>query len=133
MGEHHVGEDPEEVPSFHLPEWGTEGAPPPPTSEPSQPATSQQPSLLVTTTDQVPGRTVHSFLGLVVGEAVGEANAEELQAVVETARGRALERMRDRAAMAGAHAVVGVRLGVTLRKRTVLVTAVGTAVSLRGG
>lgn len=125
----------EEIPPFDLPEWGTAGAPPVPGEEPpkapDEGIVPAVPTLTLTTTDGVPGRQVRSFLGLVVGEAAQQAGGDGLEAALETARGLALERLRDRAAAVGAEAVVGVRLNVTLRKLMVLVTAVGTAVSLR--
>ncbi len=123
--------DPTEVPTFDLPAWGTGGAPDLETEpeveivvEPARPD-----EVLVVTTDTLPGHRITSVTGIVAGEASAEVDGPPETAIRE-ARDTALGVLRRQAVDAGAQAVVGVDIDVALRKGTVVVTAVGTAVEL---
>ncbi len=107
--------------------------------------------MIITTTDQIEGRKVTSYLGIVSGEAVVGTNVfrdfmagirdivggraggyeQELRQAKETA----VSEMRDEARALGAHAVIGVDLDYEHlgggNRSMLMVTANGTAVRLQ--
>ena len=107
--------------------------------------------MIVTTTDQVEGKRVTAYLGIVSGEAVvgtnifrdlmagirdivgGRAGGYEQE--LRQAKEAAISEMRDEAGRLGADAVVGVDLDYEHlgggNKSMLMVTANGTAVQLR--
>jgi uncharacterized protein YbjQ (UPF0145 family) len=126
-----------EIPEFALPDWGTEGAPPPPAlgaedgpSEESTPAREitleVETSTVLSTAGLPTGWTVTETLDLVW--AVGSAKEDEQATATEQAIDRALDGLRAEADRRKADAVVEVRLVPGGRKRTVTVIAYGTAV-----
>lgn len=99
---------------------------------------------IVTTTTTVPNWEIDTNLGMVTGESACAVESEGVRAMVEDRDGNvALRRIleRDRAAAAdgmvaeavarGAHAVIGVDLDYTFLGECLIVTATGTAVTLR--
>ncbi len=81
---------------------------------------------IVTTTSDVGTWEVDTFLGIVAGDAtIAEAGN------LSGARKAALQSLVDEALSRGAHAVVGVRTAVHEVGRSVVFSAVGTAVTLR--
>ena len=81
---------------------------------------------IVTTTSDVGAWEVDTFLGIVAGDAtVAEAGN------LAGARKAALQALVDEALSRGAHAVVGVRAAVHEVGRSVVFSAIGTAVTLR--
>lgn len=103
----------------------------------------------MTTTPEVQGRPIETYLGIVTGEAIMGANiVRDLFATVtdiiggrsgayenELIRARriALDEMADQARNLGANAVVGVDLDYeVIREGMLMVTAAGTAVRLGG-
>lgn len=129
------------LPEFHLPDWGTEGAPPEPAVTEEDPAvvgrahaadqevaiTVERPVLLTAGSPPIPWQveTVH---GLLIGH--GESDDDDLTAAVEAGTARALAALEQAAAGLDASAVTDVRLVTTTRKGKVVVTATGTAVDL---
>ena len=88
---------------------------------------------VVTTTTDFPEWSVDTYLGLVAGESA-VASIEDMATLGETlADGReiALRGLVDAAVARGAHAVVGASVDYTSLGGRVLVTATGTAVTLR--
>ena len=99
---------------------------------------------IVTTTTAVPNWDIDSSLGMVTGESACALDAARLGAMLETdsgseslqrelARDRrmAQEAMVSEAVARGAHAVIGVNLDYTPLGEYLIVTATGTAVTLR--
>lgn len=88
---------------------------------------------IVTTTTDVPNWEVDTYLGIVVGEAaVSQAgDARILGDALAEGRAIAMDGLVDTALGRGAHAVLGVAVGYTSVGRRVLITATGTAVTLR--
>ena len=128
----------DEHPEFTLPDWGTDGAPPEPTTEEPSGTASDDRELeirverqtLVTTTP-LPGRwTVQSIHGLV--STSGRSKDADPERAQSKAVAKALEALEVEAAEIGADAVVGVRLAVTRGKGVVVATAYGTAVEVSG-
>jgi uncharacterized protein YbjQ (UPF0145 family) len=128
-----------EIPEFALPDWGTEGAPPPPALEaedgppeasiPAREITLEVETTPVLSTAGLPaGWTVTETVDLVW--AVGSAKEDETATATATelAIDRALDNLRVEAARRTADAIVEVRLEPIGRKRTVTVIAYGTAV-----
>lgn len=99
---------------------------------------------IVTTTTSVPNWDIDSNLGMVTGESACAIDGSRLGALLETAAGadtlareladdrRMAEDAMVREAVArGAHAVIGVNLDYTPLGECLIVTATGTAVTLR--
>jgi uncharacterized protein YbjQ (UPF0145 family) len=105
--------------------------------------------MLTTTIDQLPGRIISQYLGVVSGTSViGGDDREALVAALDAtvdgiptpferlereARLRAMDQMRGQAELAGANAVVGLHITHVQIDPTRLITAVfayGTAVKL---
>lgn len=129
--------DPTEVPTFDLPAWGTGGAPELDTDteveivvEPVAPEPVVPEQVVVVTTETVPGRRITSGLGMVSGEAAVFVGERPVETAVREARATALDILRRHAGEVGAEAVVGVRADLAVRKSTVVVSVVGTAVTL---
>ncbi len=104
--------------------------------------------MIVSTTNDVPGKQVSEVLGIVRGIVVRSpnigqgllgglkqivgGNIESYAKVCESARGEAFERMVKHAAEIGAHAVVAMRYDATeFGEGATEVLAYGTAVKLR--
>lgn len=125
-----------EIPEFALPDWGTEGAPPPPAlgaedgpSEESTPAreiTLEVETAPILSTGGLPsGWTITEVLDIVTG--VGFAGKDDPAATAERAVTTAIGDLRSSATGLGADAVVDVRLAM-IGTKALTVTAYGTAV-----
>ena len=109
-----------------------------------------RPSLLIVTTDEVPGHRVTRVLGLVRGNTVrtrnlgadffaglrglvgGEVN--QYTAMLSQSREQALDRMRSEALALGANAVTGLRITTsTVMQGAAEILAYGTAVTIEPG
>ena len=102
--------------------------------------------MIVTTTPSIEGRRIARYHGIVTGEAILGANIfRDLFAQVRDivggrsaayeqelgrARETALREMEERAAIAGANAIVGVDLDYEVINNMLMVSASGTAVTL---
>lgn len=103
--------------------------------------------MIVTTTQNIEGRVIASYLGLVAGEAIMGANVVRdifasitdivggrsgaYEAKLSEARRIAIEEMTDQARRQGANAVVGVDIDYeVIREGMLMVAASGTAVRL---
>jgi uncharacterized protein YbjQ (UPF0145 family) len=102
--------------------------------------------MIVTTTPSVEGKTITAYHGIVVGEAILGANvfrdifagitdiiggrSGAYEASLGEARETALRELEERAAMAGANAVVGVDLDYEVINNMLMVSASGTAVTV---
>lgn len=88
---------------------------------------------VVTTTGDLPKWDVHTYLGIVAGEAAvgGVGDHDDLGDALEEARRRALDNLIEEAVNRGAHAVVGVRVSYTPAEGLVIVSAIGTAATLQ--
>ncbi|MGQ9524767.1 MAG: heavy metal-binding domain-containing protein [Armatimonadota bacterium] len=103
--------------------------------------------MIVTTTPNIDGRRIQSYLGIVTGEAILGANvfrdffasitdivggrSAAYEQELSRARDIALNEMQERALMLGADAVVGVDIDYeVLRDGMMMVSASGTAVRL---
>lgn len=100
--------------------------------------------MIVTTTPSIEGKTITSYKGIVVGEAILGANvfrdifagitdiiggrSGAYEESLAKARATALEEMQDRAAQMGGNAVVGVDLDYEVINNMLMVSASGTAV-----
>lgn len=104
--------------------------------------------MLVTTTNTLQGKTVETYHGIVVGEAIMGANivrdlfasvtdviggrSSAYESKLAEARDIALREMEDRAKRLGANAVIGVDLDFeTIREGMLMCIATGTAVTAR--
>ena len=103
--------------------------------------------MIVTTTPNVEGHQIAEYHGIVTGEAILGANvfrdifagitdiiggrSGAYEASLAEARETALHEMEDRARAMGANAVVGVDLDYEVINNMLMVSASGTAVSLR--
>ena len=103
--------------------------------------------MIVTTTPSIEGKSITSYHGVVVGEAILGANVfRDLFASItdivggrsgayeeELAKARqiALSELQERAAAKGANAVVGVDLDYEVINNMLMVSASGTAVTVR--
>ena len=101
--------------------------------------------MIVTTTPTIEGRTITSYHGIVVGEAILGANvfrdifagitdiiggrSGAYEASLAEARGTAIRELEERAAALGANAVVGVDLDYEVINNMLMVSASGTAVT----
>ena len=104
--------------------------------------------MIVTTTPSIDGKTISAYHGVVVGEAIlganvfrdifagitdiigGRSGAYEQE--LGKAREMALAELEERAAAKGANAVVGVDLDYEVINNMLMVSASGTAVTVRG-
>ena len=103
--------------------------------------------MIVTTTPTIEGRPVHTYHGIVVGEAIMGANvvgdffasitdfvggrSGAYESKLQDAREVALQEMQDRAVQMGANAVVGVDLDYeVIGESMLMVSASGTAVTV---
>ena len=102
--------------------------------------------MIVTTTPSVEGKTISSYRGVVVGEAILGANVfrDIFASITDIVGGRsgayeqelgrardiALRELEERAAAKGANAVVGVDLDYEVINNMLMVSASGTAVTL---
>lgn len=102
--------------------------------------------MIVTTTPSIEGKTIKSYHGVVVGEAILGANvfrdifasitdivggrSGAYEASLAEARDTALNELQQRAAQAGANAVVGVDLDYEVINNMLMVSASGTAVTI---
>ncbi len=103
--------------------------------------------MIVTTTHDIQGKTIHDYLGIVIGEAIigtnifrdigaglrdiigGRSGAYEKK--MTEARETAINEMQEKAAALGADAVVGVDIDYeTVGQGMMMVSASGTAVKL---
>lgn len=103
--------------------------------------------MIVTTTPSVDGKTIASYHGVVVGEAILGANVfrDLFASITDIVGGRsgayeeelgkarniALQELEDRARQVGGNAVVGVDLDYEVINNMLMVSASGTAVTLR--
>jgi uncharacterized protein YbjQ (UPF0145 family) len=103
--------------------------------------------MIVTTTPTVEGRSIATYHGIVVGEAILGANvfrdifagitdiiggrSAAYEQSLGEARATALRELEERAKALGADAVVGVDLDYEVINNMLMVSASGTAVSLR--
>lgn len=106
-------------------------------------------SLLLTTTNNIDGRPVRQYLGIVAGETILGANifrdifasfrdiiggrSSSYENVFRDARSQALAELADEARRMGADAVIGVQVSsnaVGANESMLMVTATGTAVKL---
>ena len=104
-------------------------------------------TMIVTTTPSVEGRSIAAYHGIVVGEAILGANvfrdifagitdiiggrSSAYEASLGEARATALRELEERARALGADAVVGVDLDYEVINNMLMVSASGTAVTLR--
>lgn len=89
---------------------------------------------VITTTDDFPDWHVETYLGIVTGEAAVEAHLSDTRLLgIALAEGRevALHGLVESGVARGAHAVMGVGLSYTQVGGRLLITASGTAVTLR--
>lgn len=89
---------------------------------------------VVTTTEQLTGWDVHTYLGVVTAEVAVEAPGGDLRQVGATlAKGRqvGIEGIVDEAVERGAHAVIGLTMQYTPVGTRMLITMTGTAVTLQ--
>jgi uncharacterized protein YbjQ (UPF0145 family) len=126
------------LPEFHLPDWGTDGAPPEPTVgdddtvPPVTTAKSEEIEIsversMLLTAGPLPLRwQVETIHGVVVGH--GKSDKSDLASAVEAATSKALQALEKAAEDRNATAVTDVELVTSLHKGTVVVTAIGTAV-----
>ena len=123
------------LPEFHLPDWGTDGAPPEPAVDEddvfesvaaSEIEISVERSLLLTSGPLPLRWQVETIHGVVVGH--GKSDKADLEAAVEAATSKALQSLEDAAQERNATAVTDVGLVTTKNKGSVVVTAIGTAV-----
>jgi uncharacterized protein YbjQ (UPF0145 family) len=104
-------------------------------------------NMIVTTTPSVEGRSIAKYHGIVVGEAILGANvfrdifagitdiiggrSAAYEQSLGEARATALRELEERATALGADAVVGVDLDYEVINNMLMVSASGTAVTLR--
>ena len=102
--------------------------------------------MIVTTTPTIEGKTIQSYHGVVVGEAILGANvfrdifagitdiiggrSSAYEASLGEARETALKELEERASATGANAVVGVDLDYEVINNMLMVSASGTAVKV---
>ncbi|MEL6521970.1 MAG: heavy metal-binding domain-containing protein [Pseudomonadota bacterium] len=102
--------------------------------------------MIVTTTPTIEGKSIQSYHGVVVGEAILGANvfrdifagitdiiggrSSAYEASLGEARETALRELEERAAATGANAVVGVDLDYEVINNMLMVSASGTAVKV---
>lgn len=103
--------------------------------------------MIVTTTNNIEGKTITGYLGIVTGETIIGANlfrdifagirdivggrSGAYEEVLREAKDIALKEMQQKATAMGAHAIVGVDLDYeTIRQGMLMVSASGTAVKI---
>ena len=91
--------------------------------------------MILTTTQNIEGRTITEYLGIVCGEAFENKEFKGEQyylSILNNARTLALKQMEERADSLGADAVVGVRIDFDVSDMgpCIMVNASGTAVKL---
>jgi len=102
--------------------------------------------MIVTTTNNIDGRSVTTYHGVVTGETIIGANifrdlfagirdivggrSGAYETALATARETALSEMQDRARAAGGNAVIGVDLDYEVINNMLMVSASGTAVTV---
>jgi len=102
--------------------------------------------MIVTTTNNIDGRNVTTYHGVVTGETIIGANifrdlfagirdivggrSGAYETALATARETALSEMQDRARAAGGNAVIGVDLDYEVINNMLMVSASGTAVTV---
>lgn len=103
--------------------------------------------MILTTTNNIEGKRVTAYLGIVTGETIIGANlfrdifasvrdvvggrSGSYEAVLREAKDTALSEMTDKASGIGADAIIGIDLDYeTIRNGMLMVTASGTAVKL---
>lgn len=102
--------------------------------------------MILTTTNEIDGRRVEEYKGIVVGEAIVGANivrdvfagitdvvsgrSSACEAELGRARAIALDDMREQAAAMQAHAIIAVALDYEVINNMLMVSATGTAVRL---
>lgn len=124
-----------DIPSFELPDWGMDGAPPAPTED--LPEIEEGPevtlevdhALLMITGHPLHDWTVDQVYGLVSGEGVSEKSDPERRA--SAASKRALSALEFAARGMGANAICDVRLALATRKSRTSIVAYGTAMRIR--
>ncbi len=123
------------LPEFHLPDWGTEGAPPEPAvaeDEAFAPVATSEIEIsversMLLTSGPLPLRwQVETIHGVVVGH--GKSDKDDPATAVEAATSKALRALEAAAHERNATAVTDVGLVTTKHKGNVVVTAIGTAV-----
>ncbi len=123
------------LPEFHLPDWGTDGAPPEPavgdddaieSVAASEIEISVERSMLLTSGPLPIRWQVETIHGVVVGH--GKSEKADLETAVEAATSKALQALEAAAQERNATAVTDVGLVTTKHKGSVVVTAIGTAV-----
>ena len=103
--------------------------------------------MIVTTTPSIEGKSIASYHGVVVGEAILGANVfrDVFAAITDIVGGRsgayeqelgkardiALQELQERAVQQGGNAVVGVDLDYEVINNMLMVSASGTAVTVR--
>ncbi len=125
--------------AFHLPEWGTDGAPPAPAddadladaAEPTDLFLSVTPELARTTVPLSADYRMRNMIGLVSAEGSASVSEDlDFAGAVAVAKSAALDRLSSDASTSGATAVVGIRMTVTTRLNEVVVIAYGTALDV---
>ncbi len=122
------------VPEFTLPDWGTEGAPPPPPVQPDPELDDDAIEIeverpVLVTAGHLPDRwEVQTVHGLVA--AHGKSDKDDPTDSVSSATAKAMSALRDAASDMGANAVTDVSITVCGRESTTVVTVWGTAVSV---
>lgn len=89
---------------------------------------------VITTTTDFPEWEVDTYLGVITGESAVDHSFEDaatLGRLLAEGREVAMQSLSDAAVARGAHAVVGVTMEYTTLSRRLVVTASGTAVTLR--
>lgn len=122
--------------SFHLPEWGTEGAPEAPEPDKSHPDDDEGPSVFVEVRPELIRSTIPlpdshrltAVIGLLTVDGAAVIGELDLRGAVAAARSAALDRLCSEAEAVDATAIVGIRLSTISRLNDVVVTAYGTAV-----
>lgn len=123
------------LPEFHLPDWGTDGAPPEPVvGEDESVAAVVESEIeifskrsMLLTSGPLPVRwQVETIHGVVVGH--GTSAKTDLATAVGAATSKALQSLEDAAQERNATAVTDIGLVTTKHKGSVVVTAIGTAV-----
>lgn len=110
------------------------------------PAGSLPPNILITTTDNVEGKRIARYLGIVTGEASAEVNlvstagdkpvagfADSYHKVIPGVRDSALRGAMQGAAQSGGNAIIGTKIDYIIHgsgRGMVLVSVTGTAVVL---
>lgn len=101
-------------------------------------------SMIVTTTHSIEGKSIQSYHGVVVGDAIFGTHEDMFVAITEIVRGpsgaletslaearrAALNELEERANQSGGNAVVGVTLDYEIVNKMLMVSASGTAVTV---